>query len=172
MPQPAKPPRYPPQLPHAPRGLVLSRGRRWSIYAVAALLLLTGGAWLIARFLPDVLPAASIDPGTQALWQSWSMKLHGAGALASLFLLGQVWTPHIRQGWRRHHNRWAGAVFGATVGLLVMTGYGLYYFNGEGVRDVTEWLHWIAGALAAFLFWLHLSRGRRAIARRQDGQRP
>lgn len=142
-------------LKHPPRqAFRIQRQRRRALYAAFGLLLLTGVAWLLARWLVA-------DPEAQAPWMAWSMKLHGAAALASIFLLGTIWSAHIRQAWMRRRNRIAGGLFAAVMALLLMTGYGLYYFNGEDMRSATEWLHWVAGLVLGLLFWLHLTLGRR-----------
>lgn len=74
---------------------------------------------------------------------AWSMKLHGAAAMAGLYLLGMLWGPHIRNAWVRRRNRAAGAVFGSLTAVLVVTGYALYYVNGElprqGRRSCIGW---------------------------------
>jgi len=133
----------------------IGRTRRRALYAVFTLLLVTGLVWLAVHW-------AHLDPEAEAPWQAWSMRVHGAAAFTSVFYVGTIWTSHIWHAWQRARNRAAGALFGGAVALLVLTGYGLYYFNGESVRGLTEWLHWIAGAGLGLLFWLHLSRGRRA----------
>jgi len=144
--------------PHVParrrRAARLGPHRRLALYATFALLLLTGLAWLLARWL-------ELEPETLAPWQAWSMKLHGAAAMYATFLLGIVWSAHIRMCWIQRQNRLAGGLFAAVVGLLVATGFGLYYFNGEALRGATEWLHWGGGLAVGALFWLHLARGRR-----------
>jgi hypothetical protein len=128
--------------------------RRRAIYAVFALLLLSGVAWLLARWLMD-------EPEAQAPWLAYSMKLHGAAAWAATFLLGTLWSSHIRHAWVRRRNRLAGGLFAAGVFALIVSGYALYYINGELARGLAEWLHWIVGTALGFLFWIH----RRAAAR-------
>lgn len=133
----------------------IGKTRRRLLYLVFALLLMTGLAWLAVHW-------SHLDPDVEAPWLAWSMKLHGASSFASLFFVGTIWTSHIRLAWQRGRNRVAGALFGGAMALLVLTGYGLYYFNGEAVRSLTEWAHWIGGVMLALLFWVHLSFGRRA----------
>lgn len=146
---------------HQPRWTFrISRQRLWALYAAFTLLLLTGLTWLLVRFL-------AAEPETLAPWQAWSMKLHGAAALIVIFLLGMIWSAHIRHAWIRRHNRLAGGLFGAVIVLLVASGYGLYYFNGEGLRSLTEWLHWLCGVAIGGLFWVHLAAGRRSVAGRK-----
>jgi len=134
----------------------ISRQRRRALYGAFGLLLLTGVLWLALRW-------SEMDPEVQAPWLAWSMKCHGAAALAATFLLGTIWSAHIRHAWTRRRNRAAGGLFGASVALLLLTGYGLYYFNGETLRGLAEWVHWGAGLGTGWLFWLHLSRGRHGV---------
>ncbi|WP_232348048.1 hypothetical protein [Cupriavidus taiwanensis] len=93
------------------------------------------------------------------------MKLHGAAAFASMFLLGGIWSSHIACVWKQRRNRLAGVSFASAVAALVVTGYGLYYFNGKGLRSLSEWVHWTAGVMLGFLFWNHVARGRRELHR-------
>ncbi|MCD9231293.1 hypothetical protein ACPPTR_02715 [Ralstonia pseudosolanacearum] len=132
----------------------LTRRRRWMVYGVFGVLLLTGLAWLVQHFTDDG------SEGGMAV-AAWSMKLHGAAAMASLYLLGMLWSPHIRNAWVRRRNRAAGAVFGGLTALLVVTGYALYYVNGELPRQCAEVLHWIAGLAACVALWVHIAIGRR-----------
>lgn len=44
---------------------------------------------------------------------------------------------------------------------LVLTGYALYYVNGELVRQSAEVLHWSAGMVVCIALWIHISIGRR-----------
>jgi hypothetical protein len=132
----------------------LSRRRRWAVYSAFALLLLTGVTWLALHFLDD-----ASDAGLLAI--AWTMKLHGAGAMVCLYLLGMLWGPHIRNAWVRKRNRLAGALFGAVTAVLVMTGYALYYVNGELPRQSAEYLHWAAGLIECLALWVHIHLGRR-----------
>ncbi|NWK43441.1 hypothetical protein [Ralstonia pickettii] len=132
----------------------LSRRRRWMVYGVFAVLLVTGLAWLALHFLDE-----GSDTGTLAL--AWSMKLHGAAAMVSLYLFGMLWGPHIRNAWVRRRNRTAGAMVGALTIALVLTGYALYYVNGELMRQSAEVLHWSAGMVVCIALWIHIMIGRR-----------
>jgi len=132
----------------------LSRRRRWMVYGVFTVLLVTGLVWLALHFLDD-----GSEGGTLAL--AWSMKLHGAAAMIGLYLFGMLWGPHIRNAWVRRRNRAAGVVFGALTIVLVLTGYALYYVNGEVPRQTAEFLHWAAGLTVCVALWVHIAIGRR-----------
>ncbi len=124
------------------------------VYGVFAVLLITGLAWLAAHFLDD-----GSESGMLAL--AWSMKLHGAAAMMSLSLFGMLWGPHIRNAWMRRRNRSAGAMLGTLTAVLVLTGYALYYVNGERMRQSAEVLHWLAGIVVCIALWAHIVIGRR-----------
>lgn len=132
----------------------LSRRRRWTVYGVFTVLLVTGLVWLALHFLDD-----GSEGGMPAT--AWSMKLHGAAAMVSLYLFGMLWGPHIRNAWVRRRNRAAGTVFGALTVVLVVTGYALYYVNGELLRQGAEFLHWAAGVIVCIALWVHIVIGRR-----------
>lgn len=138
--------------------LQMPRKKRWSLYGAFGILLVTGFMWLALRFL-DVGGVA------YAPWRAWSMRLHGAAAFASMFLLGAIWSSHMSCAWKQRRNRLAGVSFASAVAALVLTGYGLYYFNGEGLRSLSEWVHCTVGVMLGFLFWNHLARGRRELRR-------
>ncbi|CAJ0817186.1 hypothetical protein LMG19087_03013 [Ralstonia wenshanensis] len=132
----------------------LSARRRWLVYGAFAVLLATGLAWLVMHFSDD-----GSEVGTLVL--AWSMKLHGAAAMAALYLFGMLWGPHIRNAWMRKRNRAAGALLGSLSLILVATGYALYYVNGQLLRESAEYLHWSAGLLSCVALWVHIAVGRR-----------
>ena len=119
-------------------GPMLTAQSRWMLYALTTLLVATGAAWLIAHFgrSEDALPSP-VEP--------WSMKLHGAAAMAAIFAMGAMLQRHLLPGWRMRRNRVAGIAMCVAISLLVVTGYGLYYFDGEWLRSRDEWLHWSGG---------------------------
>lgn len=144
-------------------GSMLAPTSRWTLYALTTLLFATGSAWLLAHYgrQDDALPSP-IEP--------WSMKLHGAAAMGAIFAIGTMVHRHMVPGWRMRSNSGAGIAMCIVFGLLALTGYGLYYFDGEMLRRIDEWFHWGAGfALPAVLIW-HVMRGRRRRALRNGGR--
>jgi hypothetical protein len=123
--------------------------RRWTFYLIFAVLAVSGLVWLIDHALRgDDAPVGMIAP--------WSMKIHGGAAMLSLFGFGLLWDAHVRRGWAMKKSRWSGSTVGAAMLLLALSGFGLYYFDGEALRRATEWLHWIVGGLAVLLLIWHL----------------
>ncbi|HZV92774.1 MAG TPA: hypothetical protein VFF72_06120 [Caldimonas sp.] len=130
--------------------------RRRGLYALVAVLVATGAAWL---WLHDMRPADSLPSPIEP----WMMKLHGAAALLAVYLLGTMLHGHMLNAWHRRQNRISGGVAAAAVLLLAASGYGLYYFGGDALRSATEWLHWVAGFALPPLLWWHIRSGRLAI---------
>jgi hypothetical protein len=137
--------------------------RRRALYALIAALVASGAVWLYVhlRSAEDAMPSP-LEP--------WMMKIHGAAAMLTIYLAGTMLYGHMVNAWRRRRNRSTGGVAAATIFLLALSGYGLYYFGGEELRRATEWLHWIFGFAAPLLLWWHISRGRRSIPRYMHGE--
>jgi hypothetical protein len=139
-----------------------SRLRRWQLLALvatAALLWGTGLAWLATHY--------SVGAGAGELphpIEIWSMRLHGVGAFAGLFMLGVLAAVHMPHGWLLSHRpRWAaqrksGALLCLLAGLLVLSGYLLYYFAPEPVRPTLGWLHVGIGVVMALIAAQHCRR--------------
>ena len=139
---------------HHPPVHHLAGWQRVSVYAVGALLLLTGLVWLALHYgagageLPHPLEA-------------WAMRLHGLATFAGLFLLGAVAATHVPHGWRlsrRHrwaHQRRSGLALCMLAGALALSGYLLYYFAPEAVRPLLGWVHSAAGIAMALTIALH-----------------
>lgn len=148
---------------HRSRPHVNLRVERWHrrcIYASFAALLLSGAAWLLARyfFRPFGQFGETINP-----LEPWSMKLHGAAAMVMLFFLGSLMNAHIRRAIKAARNLRTGWSMIAAMLALTASGFGLYYLAGESDRPVWSSLHWLVGLATALLFVLHVLLGRRAV---------
>ena len=139
-------------------GIQLSKRHRWWLGSVGASLFLSGGLWLLLGWL---LERGVGFTDYLRLFQSGLLKLHGAAAMALLVALGILIPTHIVRGWRARRNRTSGVVFLVAIGLLIVTGYGLYYFGSEYGRLVVRWIHLTVGfALPLFLVG-HIWTGRK-----------
>lgn len=143
-----------------PHSFKLERWQRRSIYASGFGLLLSGAAWLVLHYF--LRPVTEFGESIHPL-EPWTMKFHGAAAMAALFLIGSVLHLHIRRAIRAGRNLPAGWALIATLSFLIATGYGLYYVAGEGDRPLWSMLHWIGGCVAALLFVVHVVVGRRSV---------
>jgi hypothetical protein len=135
----------------------LGSARRLTLYATLALLTVSGLVWLVMHWsrAADSLPNP-LEP--------WSLRIHGAAAMLTLFLLGSMFHVHVLRGWRLARNRTTGACLGVGLCILAATGWGLYYLEGDVVRATIDLLHSVLGVAAPFMVWLHIARGRRLAA--------
>src|SRR5882762_175831 len=129
--------------------------QRYFLYAVVALLFLSGVAWAYWNYLA----VSAGDFETSA--KTWAMKIHGAAAMAILVLIGVLLNGHVRFAWRAGRNRANGSVFLSAFAILTITGYGLYYAGGERLRAWTSWIHLAIGMVLPILLLIHILLGRR-----------
>lgn len=135
------------------------RHERW-IYAVSAILLVTGLGWLVDHYLF----AGSEDfarGNYEALW----LQLHGAAAMLGLVVFGSLFPGHIVRAWRSGTNWSSGLGMLAVVAMLIVTGYGLYYVGDEETRPWISLAHWLTGLTAAGALALHVYLGKRKARR-------
>ena len=143
-----------------PHGIQLGVWHRRWFHGVSLVLFLTGAAWVLFDWL------ATREEARADFFQSlemWALKVHGAAAMAFLVVLGMLILTHIKPGWRMRRNRANGAGMVIMVALLVVSGYGLYYFGDERWRAAASWVHVVLGLAAPALLGFHIWRGRRAI---------
>jgi hypothetical protein len=131
----------------------MSRGLRAMIFAVGALLWLSGALWMLVHL---AFPAHNEFGTLPNPWEAPLMRLHGLIAVAAVFLFGWLSASHMPLRWAAPGNRSSGLwLLGAMV-VLVVTGYALYYSTGTAhaaAGAVHQWLGLAALALA-LAHWL------------------
>jgi hypothetical protein len=128
--------------------------RLW-LYASAAVLWVSGTAWLFAHYFP---PAPAPPEGLAAT----SMKIHGGAAMLLLVLAGVVVALHVPGAWRERKNRVSGLVMATALVGLAVTGYLLYYAGGETARALASVAHWLPGLALPIAGGWHAAAGRRS----------
>lgn len=148
-----------------PDSIGLKRSQRYFLYAVLALLFLSGVAWAYWNYLRS--------PGDfETSAKSWAMKIHGAAAMAILVMIGILLNGHVRFAWRARRNRSNGSIFLSAFAVLTITGYGLYYAGDESLRGWTSWIHLVVGLALPILLLIHIFLGRRTRPTVQSSMRP
>lgn len=142
-----------------PVGLRLERWHRLSVYGVIGWLTLTGVLWLIAHYF--MRPVGEFGEGVHPL-EPWSMKLHGAGAMAALFFVGSLLNIHLRRAIKAGRNLVSGWSMLFILAALTLSGYGLYYLAGEENRSIWSAVHWLAGLGFPALLILHIVLGKKS----------
>lgn len=124
-------------------------------YSIFGLLFGSGTLWWLSHDLfPDQL-----DPFNR--WCSMPLiQIHGAMAMAALVILGWMIPSHIQGGWHGHRNRTWGIILSAACLILVVTGYGLYYFGPDWLRIPTEWVHIGVGVGFPLILAIHVWVGK------------
>jgi hypothetical protein len=132
--------------------LSLPPALRIAIYAVGALLWVTGAVWLVLHHaFPQPTPFGPLPNP----WEAPLMRTHGLIAVCGVFLIGWMMAAHVTTRWASDRNRRSGFALGATALLLVFSGYALYYSTGAP-HDAAALVHEIIGTLspaAAFAHW-------------------
>lgn len=124
---------------------------------------LSGTCWLLlhyygqieGEFGPEVNPA-----------EPWMMKIHGLFLIAALLGIGGMFIAHIPKGWSQRHQRVAGVVLSGIIGVLIISGYMLYYVGIEAVRAWTSVVHWSLGLSLPAIFTWHYVKARRSRKRK------
>ena len=138
-----------------PDSIRLKRLERYFLYAVLALVFLSGVVWGYWNYL--VASPGDFEISAKA----WAMKIHGGAAMAVLVLIGMLLNVHVRFAWRAGRNRVNGSIFLSALAVLSISGYGLYYAGGERLRAWTSWIHLAVGLVLPILLLIHVLLGRK-----------
>ncbi len=146
---------------HLAAAMKLGASRSKIFYVQAGGLLVSGLLWWVVHFMRG-------DAELPGVLELWTMKIHGALAMSLLFFAGTMFFDHMVHAWQLGRNRRAGIGLAVCLGALVVSGYGLYYFDGDVLRQATEWMHWLSGAVAPAVLWWHIGAGRRSVRSIRD----
>jgi hypothetical protein len=136
----------------------LSPRREVLVYAILGVLWTSGVGWLVFHYF--LRQAGDFGELPHPL-EPWWLRLHGAAAFATLWLLGLLWAIHVVPGWKAR-RRSSGVVLGIVLAALVLSGYLLYYAGGDEMRTAIALVHWIVGAALPLFLLPHVLRGRRS----------
>lgn len=120
------------------------------------MLLVSGWTWLLVHYTWGAGAGELPHP-----IEAWSLRLHGLAAFLGIFELGALAAAHVPQGWRltrRRHldaQRKTGLVLCALAGLLVLSGYLLFYFAPEALRPGLGWVHTLIGVAMGLMMAVH-----------------
>jgi hypothetical protein len=137
----------------------LPRWQRWGVYALSAGLVLSGAAWLWLEYFVRI--QAEFGP-EHSPWQHRSLIVHALLAWPALWLIGVLWSVHIRRGWRERRSRYSGATLLALFAVLSVSAMLLYYASDDRWRAISSVVHWALGLQLVLLLPLHIYWGRRA----------
>jgi cation transport ATPase len=151
----------------------LSPVHRNLVFAIAGMTFISGAIWAVGHFAEH----ADHAPLWLADYRGWLAKLHGGFAMLSLVALGSLLPQHVNSALKGRRNKRSGIATLATVTVLGLTGYGLYYFGDDTLRNWTEEIHIYLGlagflVLVAHVYGYAFGRMRRAAPVRNLAQAP
>ena len=137
--------------------------QRRTLYVIALGVLLSGLLWLVLDWLPVLLDSESAALAVK----QWSLRVHGAVAMAILVAVGALLPTHVAAGWVLRRERAIGVANVAGAAVLAATGWGLYYAGNETLRARLSAAHWMVGIAAAVVLVWHVTRAKSARRARQ-----
>lgn len=137
---------------------------RYTLYATLTVVVASGAWWLIAHYGAGLFPALS-DDLVRAGQEGVALKVHGAAAMLTLIAFGAMLFQHAPRGWALARNRGSGTLVVASLALLALSGYALYYLVTDAGHSALSIAHWLTGLLLVPLIVVHIVRGRRSRGR-------
>lgn len=138
-------------------GLYLTPGHRRLFYSTSLVLFLSGALWTAIHRLDQAAEASE----TMRRWKPWLLSVHGLSAVVFVLLMGTLLAGHVPRAWRAEKNRSNGVFFLTSIGLLIASGYLLYYLSDESWRTSMSAFHLGLGLAAPALLIWHVWAGRR-----------
>ena len=93
---------------------------------------------------------------THSPWEQLLLQLHGASAFLMMITFGWALGRHVPVGWRTQRSRKSGTLPVATLCLMVISGYGLYYIGDEQWHEITVWIHLVCGFSLPMILGVHI----------------
>ena len=133
-------------------GVKLPSFQKVNAYIFFSIVAITGIWWIL---LSEVMSSINLKLIHRIL------IVHGITATFCLMIFGSLMTQHIRVAWQLKKNRVSGGISIFTIGLIILSGLGLYYAE-EDQQMIYEWAHIVMGLLVVFLIPIHIIFGRKS----------
>jgi hypothetical protein len=133
-------------------GVKLPSFQKINAYLFFCIVAITGIWWIL---LSEVMSSMNLKLIHRIL------IVHGITATFCLMIFGSLMTQHIRVAWQLKKNRVSGGISIFTIGLIILSGLGLYYAE-EDQQMIYEWAHIVMGLLVVFLIPIHIIFGRKS----------
>ena len=133
-------------------GVKLPSFQKVNAYIFFSIVAITGIWWIL---LSEVMGSMNLKLIHRIL------IAHGITATFCLMIFGSLMTQHIRVAWQLKKNRVSGGISIFTIGLIILSGLGLYYAE-EDQQMIYEWAHIVMGLLVVFLIPIHIIFGRKS----------
>ncbi len=94
-------------------------------------------------------------------WSASNRMLHGIAAYGLLVVAGMVAAVHVLPRWRQQRQLKSGLALALVLVLLALTGLALYYAASERLRELSDWVHLLAGLALPLVLAVHVAQARR-----------
>lgn len=118
----------------------------------------SGAAWLGLHYFGQKQGDFGPEPSP---FEPWMLRLHGLVLIPALMGLGTLLLVHLPRGWAYRAQRVAGLVLATILGVLVISGYLLYYVGDDDARGWIGLIHWAIGLGLPLAGLWHILNGRR-----------
>lgn len=135
-----------------PRRARMSKRHRLAVYSIVGTLWLSGGMWLcLDQFLAQRGEFGSMPHP----WEPSVLLVHGVTAIASMYLFGWISARHILRWWPGGLRRLSGGGLAALLGLLIVTGFALFFLSDDRWQHRTALIHDTLGLAVTFFALQH-----------------
>jgi len=134
----------------------MPRAQRLAVYWIVGVLWLSGCAWLALDLMFAKRGPFGAAPHPL---QPPLLLVHGVVAILSMYLFGWIGARHVLYWWPAGQRRLGGAVLAATVALLGVSGFLLFFLSDDNAQRIAAVVHEVLGvAVTVFALQHWLSR--------------
>jgi len=94
-------------------------------------------------------------------WVFPLLRFHGAAAFLMIFLYGVLLSTHVPKSWPTRRSRFFGIMLLSQQGLMILTGYLLYYLGDPTHKEITMYVHTTLGFTYPLVLLIHILTGKR-----------
>ncbi|MDX1795865.1 MAG: hypothetical protein R3219_03985 [Hydrogenovibrio sp.] len=118
----------------------------------------------------DGLDTLMTLPITSGQTRAALTSLHAIVGWGLVWLLGAIWSLHIRSHWRKKENRLNGGIFLSVWAILVTSSLGIYYFGDADWSQTSSLIHVGLGLTIPGMLYAHRKFGKRSVERKSARQ--
>ncbi len=97
--------------------------------------------------------------------RSITTTLHAISGWIMVWIIGALWSLHMRSHWRRKENQASGLVFSIYWTVLLATSLGIYYVGDELYSQYSSIIHVLFGLGLPLTFLMHRLHGKQSLAK-------